>query len=108
MALGAQRSLETSPHRMWAQLQQSKSTMNVACPQIRKTQNREVECHNIIHIHISVHWDWQYYAGNSPYSISMCGIFYRILPVPQNIVTNLNNVRVKKIYELENNSQRGG
>jgi hypothetical protein len=48
--------------------------------------------HNIIQIHNSVLWDWQYSVEYAPHSDWMWGILHTILLVPQNIVMDLNNV----------------
>ena len=48
--------------------------------------------HDIIHIHNSVMWDWQYLAQNSLHSCWMWGIFHILMLVPHNTVIDLSNV----------------
>lgn len=54
------------------------------------------ECHNIIQIRNTVMWDWHCFAKYSSHLVRLWGIFYRIISVPHNTITNLNNVIVKQ------------
>ena len=51
-------------------------------------------CHNIIHIHNNVQWDWHYYVKRKFIFILNVGIFCIILSVPHSIVMDLYNVMV--------------
>ena len=57
---------------------------------------RNCSYHNIIHIHKSVLWDWQYSMEYFPHSIWIWRIFHGIWWVPHNIVLDLNNVMTAK------------
>ena len=50
------------------------------------------EVHNIIQIHISVLWDWHYFAKYSPHSDWMWEIFCRVLLDSWNIDMDLENI----------------
>ena len=57
------------------------------------TEQKRKMSHDIIQIHNSVMWDWQYSTEHSIYSIWMHGeIFYMIMLVAENIVVHLNNI----------------
>ena len=62
--------------------------------------NERVLWANIIHIHINVLRDRRYYVEYSPQFGLNDGIIHIILPVPHNIVMNLNNVMDLKVVSL--------
>ena len=74
----------------WTQVQ---SLLNARLfDKVGKHINLKIRWHNIIQIHNNVLQDLQYFTKYSPYTFWIWGIFCRMLPVPQNIVKDLNNV----------------